>query len=829
MPVDPRPYHLEIDGLTQAPLPAAGVGPTRDPTSSSAAHKGDLGRDTRVLLGRVVDVVAYTHFYKVQLERGAGTISCCAGGSTSFQVMGATQLQSYLPGTAVAVIRHHQLPFGIIVCAIPDWSIKAADGLSDVIVQGSNVGIRSDGVHTFPFSTTLGGGITDFSSRRPGDGLPIGEWGAISENGLAIFLDSLVAYLRVDEETGLFAFYENQLLRVTGHNLQMWSAGWHREDLDDENEWDSEDGWAPYLWEADGVFSADASRATVRTAADVQVDTPYYSMYEPIETDRIPFHRRTEFRGYLGQGGRDALAAPPADISSNRLQDFTVAPGLFEQVLGMDGQLGIRSARGIVIAKDPFISTPKRILRPDSPDGDNTTTYKAAGTFGTGPDHFVTGGPTGATPDTRYLGIMDNYAYLFNWKSPHPFHYHTADWYLPQEADSPAAAGYAAPVYTSLSSSQYLPTPAGISIRIDDRYGTVLCFPNRAMIALTEDGGIVFIDGWGSEYRMMGGEIRQACAGDSFNLPGRNAVTMAGYDVVHRANHSLYGSANWGDVRFKAEKQFMVLAGNDHCGGILLESRAAYPVFEADSHDPIFSGIYLRTRNGPIVLAGQEMLFSTTLLGSSDHPRHIIMDVGSNKIVTNSSTFERRLTKAAIDIFSDGGINEFWSDFAQINSRVVINGPLSYASLEVFDAACATARWATLTTYAGAAAGDITELQNRTEVATALFVWPTATEYHAASFILHEARWQQSARLAGETLPTWTENPVLDLSSNPTYPYPGLESWVDTEGYKQSNPLLYDDVTGVAITRGSTYETAAYSSITSLVLDGNYPVVISLP
>ncbi len=826
MPADPRAYHLEIDGLTQNPRPRGGAGPTRDPSLSSALHAGNLGRDAAILIGRVVDAVAYAHVYKVQLERGAGTLICCAGGSTSYQVSGATSLHSYQPGTQVAIMRHQQMSFGVILCAIPDWSSQATDALSDMIVQGSNVGMRRDGVHTAPFRTTSSGGIPDFSGSRPLDGLPVGEWGAMAETGLAFFLDAQLAYARVDEGTGLFLFYKNQLARLTGHNLQMWSAGWHRDDADDENDWSSEEGWSPYLWEADGLFANGVRPVSARTATETQVDTPYYGAYEPLDDDAIPFHRRTEFRGYLGQGGRDALAAPSAELTVNRLIDSSIAPGLFEQVLGLDGELGIRSARGVVIAKDPFIAIPKRLLRPDAPTGDRAATYSAAGTFGSGPPHLVGGGPTGTDRDAKYLGRMDEYAYLFNWKSPHPFHYHTADWYLPQEDDLPEAAGYAAPAYAGLATDQYLPAPEPFTVRIDERYGTVLCFPNRAMIALTDDGGIILIDGWGSEFRMMGGEIRQSCAGDAVIATGRNAVTLAGYDVVHRANHSIYASANHGDVRFKAERQFMALAGNGGCGGFLFDSRSNYPVFEDDAHEPVLSGFFVRTKNGPVVLAGREILLSTSLLGGTEVPRHIVLDAGAAKIITNSGVFERRLASAALDLFAGGGVNEFWSDFAQLNSAVVINGNLSYAARVTFDADCATARLDQMQTYAADSLGDVTELAGRTDLATTQFVWPTSAAFRAADLIVHETRWQQAARLAGQTLPVWTENAAVDLAASETHPYPGTAAWVTATGYKQLDLTLYSDTTGTAAVRGAAYETAAYGTVQSYNLDGTYTTVI---
>src|SRR4029077_4362102 len=97
--------------------------------------------------------------------------------------------------------------------------------ISDMLAQGGNIGLKIDEVHNFPFTLNNKGGIIDWSAGGLYDDLPVGADGAITDTGLLNFIDSTMICLRVDEQTGLFLFYADQLTRLTGHNLELVSAG----------------------------------------------------------------------------------------------------------------------------------------------------------------------------------------------------------------------------------------------------------------------------------------------------------------------------------------------------------------------------------------------------------------------------------------------------------------------------------------------------------------------------------------------------------------------------------------------------------------------------
>src|SRR6185436_7352514 len=98
--------------------------------------------------------------------------------------------------------------------------------------------------------------------------------------------------------------------------------------------------------------------------------------------------------------------------------------------------------------------------------------------------------------------------------------------------------------------------------------------------------------------------------------------------------------------------------------------------------------------------------------------------------------------------------------------------------------------------------------------------------------ILFESRWQQMARLNGETLPTWDE-PVVTVGPIDTLPHPGLGAWTGTD--EDANPVyayytedldLYSfSGGGHSVPRGANeakYETPVIKRPTAQSFENNY-------
>lgn len=294
----------------------------------------------RIESGIVVDVVPGGYAYRVSAGRRS-FLWCASGGTTSaFGSLGARQLTTYPIGTPVYFIRHHQTPgIGTIVAAEPPSMLGApdqwpADGIWPFIRSGQKAepahawSINEDARIAAARPRPLGGLDTvDFSAGRPMDATSAGEWGLMTETGVGLFVDSWQAYLRVDEATGVFAFYPDQMLRVAGHNYQFSSSQTEIEHLDDEGEFSGTTRTAIYPWEAYGLWrfnqvspswciSPVPNYGLGGGQGTLPVD-PYnvqaaggFAVREPESPYALPAARLYEWSGYLGQGGRSEIAVP---------------------------------------------------------------------------------------------------------------------------------------------------------------------------------------------------------------------------------------------------------------------------------------------------------------------------------------------------------------------------------------------------------------------------------------------------------------------------------------------------------------------------------------
>ena len=846
--------------------------PGFDPLLSAQSTLLSRAKTTEVLFGTVVDVVVPLHWYKVQAENGLSPIPCCKLSSTSIAPMGPKELEHLQPGTNVFFALNPMARHGVILGVVPPWEANSREFLPDWISQASRMGMDVDFAYSAPLNTQGKGGLGNYGSGRPLDASSGLEWGRITETGTAFLLDPFMAAMRVDEICGIFAFYHDQLLRVAGANLQVWSAAYDQDSLDDESELHYVVGQPVYPWEQQGRIAAttgDLGRLLEPQA--YQIDEPHLSAIEPKTDKQQAFYRMRQFAGYLGQGYKRVLQTKN---DSDQLAEYgkkIVLPGLFEEHVTMAGRYMLRSAKGVTLAKRMVIPSPYQLLRPEDPSGDNTTNYQMAGLNGNGDPHLVKD-ELATVDDTpaellRAGSIYDLHSYIFNWEGCHPFHYHKKDWFLPNEND--LGRTNIAPInFQSLSGIQYLTAPAPKKIPIDHRYGEASFYESYSMIDLLDDGGIVIGDGFGSEIRMTGGSIFLQCPGDVWLQPGRNVNAWAGYDAIIKAKNSIDVSATDHDVRVKAERNLLVMGGNDRSGGVLIENRGTGGTFDFSKpgEEAIMGGLALKSR-GQMIFWGTS-LYARTGGGDLSSGGDIVLDAdkGQSTIRTHSQTFERYLTSYAADFFGFNGnvqaANYFAYGLNVLGSTLVVHGPTTIlgpvtaggnvtaiegqvahvASTDKVARAdpqnwTASTKPAALQQYAQTKKngtklfeGKFTQALyaanrpgNDDVIRQVAFGFRTTKQYRTSDFALFEARWSQLAREFGGGTSNWTEKPARSGSEN-TFPYPGNEA-MQRESYLKYDHKLFDVHAGNAKERGNLYEEAKYNTTQAVKLDGNYPVI----
>jgi hypothetical protein len=871
MPTDPRTFQLELQALAAG----AGRAAAADPLRAGPASRGF--QPSRLLFGRVIEGVPYARAYKVQVEGLSTAILCRDLVHTSLVPYGPRQFNTYSPGTLVLVTIHPQMPDGVIVGACPDPAHDPRSGLSDQITQGGRTGVKVDLVNAVPFYLLHGGQVSDFSAGRPADSVG-GEWGVMTETGLGLFVDPFQAYLRVDEATGLFVFYHDQLTRLAGVNLQVRSLAREESDQDDEGEVTHERGWAAYVWEAQGRPVPGTWPAQTLTADQSQRQSPHLSRFEPAVADQVAYHRLTELRGYLGQAEAKFLTLPPAASDSAawpyRRSGVTNPVGVFDEHLSLAGRYTLRSAKGVTIGKTAVVSAPRRKRDASDPTGDRPSTYRPAGVSGGGRAHAVTA-EVAAAGLTGLGQLNDQLGYQYNWEGVHPFHYHAADWYLPDvDDDLPQAE---APAYLALATAQYLAPPPFVERDVDHRHSAKY-YAAESGIHFADDGSVILFDGSGAELKMSQGSIFLTAPGDVWVQAGKNVNAWAGHDVIAKARNGIDLTTSVGDVRVKGQRTVMVGAGYDGCGGILLESvaDAASFAFTTPGEQTRTTGIVLVARRSPVVVAGANVTVTSNwqqyagaeIYATDADPADtsagefggggVCVDAGQGNVSVYGDTVRTHVGSAVIDVFADPGgapagyvVNEYWRDRATIGTPLDVRGRLLTAgsvvvdgtvfstgqlvsggggvgvlqsAVPVTDAVTASdSRADTMSVYAYNARHEGRAYQENGDILPAKFAFRTSVEYKTTGMLLHEPRWQQQARLTTESLLmfSWYEAEVEG-----TCPHPGYDAWVTTSAFVTQDCTLYDATDGF-VARGaqggsSPYESPAPPTPTASALSTDY-------
>ncbi len=610
--------------------------------------------DTLMLaVGMVVDAVPYANSYWVQYTGGVPAGPAVLGGACSFSAVGACEIAVIPPGSSVLVVKDRSSAFlpGIIVCVLPSFQTDGRLSRSDFLHQASRSGLHVDTAHSAWTNLLASGFVGDFSAGRPVDSTTAGEWGAITETGVRLAVDSFMAQLAVNEYTGLFAFYQDELVRLAATNLQIWASGAELHAYDDNGEPYWMQGWSPYLWEAMGLADRGGTSTRSFAAAATQGQQAVRAAIEPSYDDQMPFWRSRQFQGYLGQGSRFDMPLSIQEPSGGAHRYSQTAPWLSVagHAYGLDGTYGQHSMSGLWLTKRCPTPAPRPLKRPEDPRGDTTTNYAASGLNGS-PTHTIKADikiPQVNNDDKGLLpaaAVADRLSALFNWEQLHPFVYHKRDWGVAEESDLTEIVGEIPKVeFDRLRSKQNLEPPTPKKIKIDGRMQEVDVYPNESFFGMLREGGVVIGDGYGATITMAGGDITLSAPNRVWLKSGKDVVIWGGHDIALRAKNSLDLTTTNKDVRIKAGNNMQIRAGNDDAdegGGILVESRSKSDKFDFNKgpgEDTVQNGILFRAVRSRVLTYGRDVYIRSGGSGGAsgggstgfDGPGNIVLDAGN--------------------------------------------------------------------------------------------------------------------------------------------------------------------------------------------------------
>ena len=386
--------------------------------------------------------------------------------------------------------------------------------------------------------------------------------------------------------------------------------------------------------------------------------------------------RIKEISGYFGNLTSKFCFRPDPDESETRIQtDNPKEEGVSRETIDPSGQYRLSAAGMIAIERTGRIPVPVRICFPS----DNKHEIKED------PETLQAFEHDESDPCRRQLELFDRQAYdLKNQYSRiDGLGTENPDYYVPQEEDlEPLTDKY---------DSHFTKSETVKLNKFDDR---------RAGVYIGEDGSIILRDAWGSEIVMLGGNITLSCAGNVMTLPGKSHLTIAGDDIVQKAQNSIDIHASEHDVRLSAARNMEIIGGGDeskYSGGVIIESRGneAQPWDGEDKGESAkLSGITLKAKKQAVVIEGDSIVsrsYTRTRILSGESEMDGEIGIGCERLraradtiigSTENASFVLSGNSAAMvadDILIDGGSN------ASLISGGEVPAPLMWVPLEGYE------------------------------------------------------------------------------------------------------------------------------------------------
>jgi len=610
-----------------------------DTQGTSATHNSQTQTDLPLRVGTVLLAFPYVHCYKIQLSGRQGMCIATALTRSSLTPIGVKESDVIPAGSSVIVWQPKDSSIAYILGVVPSPTTDDAMNLSDHIQQGGNSGPKKVEAYRHVVKTpTDAMGWKPQSSGRPMDGTA-GEYVRMSETGIGLLIDSFQAYLRVNEACGLWLNYFDNYAKLSALSLNLMSYCESNIQTYDEGELFSLKGYATYPWETTGMYK-DGEKFSKTNGEDIQLDKEQpFGLEDVQDYAQTPVFRLTDYTGYIGQGFNRTLMKPAKDSGVRKMSDAEADKddGLFQELVALDGSYSVRSAKQILFSKYPAIPNPRRRRSNEDGKGDDKEyggEYKFSGKFGSGDPHIVRDWDDSEETEQpallRTAGILDLISHHYNWKSTHPFFYHTKDYAYPEESELGANVQY---LSGEFSKSYVNETATTRNLKIDDRYQDVKYFNTASYFSLLEDGGVVIADGYGSQITMTGGQIRLEAGGDLIVASGSRVVTLA-KEAIIRTKDSVDISSSDKDVRIKAEKNLQMLGGNAGSGGVLIESKGRgtqqnYAKKLGEKVQP--SGIVLLSKGGVVATLASTVYTRSGITKSGEGRGSIITDSAKGK------------------------------------------------------------------------------------------------------------------------------------------------------------------------------------------------------
>ena len=300
--------------------------------------------------------------------------------------------------------------------------------------------------------------------------------------------------------------------------------------------------------------------------------------------------RIKDLSGYFGNlSAKFCLRPDPNESGIRTLGSESNEEGVFRETIDPSGQYRVSASGMLTLERTGRIPVPVRICNPTDKGHD----------ISSDPETLTSFKHDESDPCYRQLELFDRQAYDLKTQYSRVDGLGTEDpdYHVPQEDEmEPLIDRY---------DERFTGSETVKLNKFDKR---------RAGVYIGEDGSVILRDAWGSEIVMLAGNVTISCAGNVMMLPGKTQLTIAGDDIVQKAQNSVDIHASAHDVRLSAARNMEIVGGADekeHRGGVIIESKGSSPSpwdGKGKGESASVSGITLKAKKQAVVVDGQNVV-----------------------------------------------------------------------------------------------------------------------------------------------------------------------------------------------------------------------------
>jgi hypothetical protein len=718
-----------------------------DPAQGMGLHLKTLDPASNLLRrGRVEDVYADRHCAVVAIFGYKRNLPCFWLSDSFNRWFGTKHLNAPTIGSEVAVIVSNDQKFGVIIGAMNAAGEKA-DRIPGTIFASSvsrDSDLEAHNSKDWGWKSIL----IDMADGVPSDVLP-GDSITTTLHGAVQGTLEMMSTIRGGHGASIETFVFDQLLRITGYNLQERTSLLERNVMEDGG-------------------MASEEKAGTHVMAESLGNDPEFT----IPDNLVSMARRfQEFEGFLGGLRQRFVIRPdsrPVDMSKAKEQPDI---GLYQSFQHLSGSNFERSVTGGGFIKTPVIPVPKKRMDADDPGGSIGKPENAV----IKPFEFDA---KPGTPAGTFCQLRDYFAWHFNHSATQRLRERGDDWDVPDEAECPSLGTPEVPGIGSFyrefpGEVDALAGEAGNAV-VDSANGAKTRLGNAWCLVLP-DGSVSIRDIWGSSITMVGGHIDLSASKDVRIVSGGSVVVLGGDDCVIKARQSVDVSSSVGQIRIRSYGEMFISSA---VGGMLINLDSAGRSFSAGKkgEEMGLTGLLIKSTKGGVTINSNQL---TTNLGAffinsmedGGQPPILMGKVSGMYLQIEQGGIAFLLSNGGVGVSNDGYI--FTTGHIYTEKNIYVRGTGIFGS-EISEGGDFS-NVDPIQQIINDVFSDIDDFQwqySLSDLAEVKFSFRQTVEYATTDGRWFESFWQREMRGLDE----WKENP----DETGEYPYPGKDHYDGT-------------------------------------------------